>query len=363
MKILFIITRADTVGGAQVHVRDLARELKKMGHLVQVVTEKTGKFTESYKKSNIDCIACPTLQRSLHPIQDFKSLFKIKDIIQQVSPDLVSIHSSKAGILGRLACFLSNQTCIFTAHSWAFTEGIPQTQRIVYRFLEQQFESFAVKIICVSEYDRNLGITAGMKRDRLVTIHNGMPDIPNSLRADPTQSHPTQLVMVARMEPQKDHKTLIQAISGIPNIKLQLVGEGFKQAAIQTQVQTLGLSDYVEFLGYREDIAHILAKAQIFLLISNWEGFPRTTLEAMRAGLPVIVSDVGGASEAVIEGQTGYCIPKGDVATLRAKILLLVNNPDLRQQMGQAARKHYEENFTFEQMFQKTLAIYSKYCW
>ncbi|MEC4853293.1 MAG: glycosyltransferase family 4 protein, partial [Jaaginema sp. PMC 1079.18] len=278
--------------------------------------------------------------------------------IKQFSPDIVSLHSSKAGILGRLACFFLNQPCIFTAHGWAFTEGVPKFQKNIYRFLEQKFEFLASRIICVSEYDRNLGIAAGMNPDRIVTIHNGMPDIPNALHANPCQSDPVQMVMVARMDTQKDHTTLIQAISEISNIKLQLVGDGPKKTTIQTQVNSLGLSHNVEFLGYREDIAHILAKTQIFLLISNWEGFPCTTLEAMRAGLPVIVSNVGGASEALIEGKTGYCIPKGDVATLRERILTLVNNPDLRQQMGQAARKHYEENFTFEQMFQKTFAIY-----
>lgn len=359
MKILFIITRADTVGGAQVHVKYLAMALQDIGHRVQVLTGEKGKFTDTLEKLSIDVISSSVLRRSIHLIDDLKAFREILEIITNNSPDMVSLHSSKAGILGRLACYFSHQKpCIFTAHGWAFTEGVPRLKQAIYKIVEKLIEPLASKIICVSEYDRTLGIAAGMNSNRLVAIHNGMPDIPSCLRADPGQSNPVRLIMIARMDTQKDHSTLIQAIQTIDNIKLQLVGDGPNQEIIRNQVEELDLTDYVDFLGYRSEIADILAKAQVFLLISNWEGFPRATLEAMRAGLPVIVSDVGGASEAVIEGKTGYYVPKGDVEILRQRILHLVNHAELRQQMGQEARKHYEQNFTFDQMFQKTLAVY-----
>jgi glycosyltransferase involved in cell wall biosynthesis len=96
----------------------------------------------------------------------------------------------------------------------------------------------------------------------------------------------------------------------------------------------------------------------LVVLISNWEGFPRSTLEAMRASLPAIVSDVGGAAEAIDEGKTGYVVQKGDVNTLRYRLSTLIDDPELRMKMGQEARIKYENVFTFQRMYQKTKDIY-----
>jgi len=120
----------------------------------------------------------------------------------------------------------------------------------------------------------------------------------------------------------------------------------------------LGLSQRIRFLGARQDVAEILAGAQVFILASHWEGFPRSILEAMRAGLPVIASNVGGVREAVIHGKTGLLVPRGDVPALREAIEALLINPDSRIRMGELGRKRYEAHFTFDRMVEETLAVY-----
>jgi len=94
------------------------------------------------------------------------------------------------------------------------------------------------------------------------------------------------------------------------------------------------------------------------VLIFVWEGFPLSILEAMRAGLPVVASDVGGVREAVMEGETGFLVPRRDGEALRARLRQLITNASLRVKMGQAGRKRFEERFTFEQMFRKTVEVY-----
>ena len=161
MKILFIITRADTIGGAQVHVKDLAKALQSIGHRVQVLTGEKGKFTDTLEKLSIEVISSSVLRRSIHLINDINAFIEIQKIIIKNAPDIVSLHSSKAGVVGRLACYFSNQKpCIFTAHGWAFTEGVPRLQQAIYKIVEKLIEPLASKIICVSEYDRTLGIAA-----------------------------------------------------------------------------------------------------------------------------------------------------------------------------------------------------------
>lgn len=212
----------------------------------------------------------------------------------------------------------------------------------------------------MSENDRSLGMKIGMSPDRLIKIHNGMPDIYQNLIADTTISNTVKIVMIARFDKQKDHITLFKAFQDIPNAELELVGDGPYLEKMKELAINLGIIDKIKFLGYRSDIPQILAQAQIFTLISNWEGFPRTTVEAMRAELPVIVSDVGGASEAVIEGVTGYSIAQGGVDSLHQKLLTLVSDSNLRKKMGEQARKRYQDYFTFQKMFEQTLKVYEQ---
>ncbi len=354
---LFIITRADAIGGAHLHVRDLCSRFIELGHTIRVVTGPHGPFSTMLERAGVPSQQCDVLQRSLHPIQDGRAVVALRSIIHEFEPDLVSMHSSKAGIVGRLACRASHVPCIFTAHGWSFTDGISEPQRTVYRSLEKLTAPLAERIICVSEYDRQIGIDAGISAARLTTIHNGMPDIPMRLRATPGRSGPVRIVMVARFDAQKDHHTLIHAFADLDDACLDLVGDGPTLEAAKVVVAEMGIASRVKFYGYTEDVAEILARAHVFALASNWEGFPLSTLEAMRAGLPTVVSAVGGASEAVSEGITGYSVPRSDVTALRDRLSILVADSQKRVQFGNAARLRYLEYFTLDRMFDRTLAL------
>ena len=359
MNILFVITRADAIGGAQVHVKDLAIALQQDGHKVLILTGQQGVFNEDLRQVNIESIPCEFLRKQINPFLDGKSLRYIMHVISEFQPDLIAAHSSKTGILGRLAGKLSQVPCVFTAHGWSFTTGIPEPNRTIYRFLEKATASWADKIICVSEFDRSIGIQAGMDSQGLVTVHNGMKDITSDLIANPraSTSEPIKVATIARFDRQKDHATLIEAFQGL-NAELILVGDGPSMLKTQQQVEKLNLSKKVKFLGFRQDIAEILSQVQIFALISNWEGLPCTIIEAMRAGLPVVASDVGGVKEIVIENQTGYVIPPKDVKTLRQKLAYLIENESARTSMGILARQKYESELTFQHMYRNTLAVY-----
>jgi glycosyltransferase involved in cell wall biosynthesis len=277
-----------------------------------------------------------------------------------LKPDLVSAHSSKAGVLGRMAARSLGIPVIFTAHGWAFTPGIPNHQAALYTWIERLAAPLASKVITVSEFDRRLALARGVAPSRkLVTIHNGMPDVDPTLRADPSRN-PVRFAMVARFEPQKDHTTLLQAFAGLQQEgwTLDLIGDGPLQAGAEELSQRLGLAGRVRFWGQRMDVDLRLADAQVALLISNWEGFPRSILEAMRAGLPVIATAVGGVVESVRNGETGFTVSRGDVAGLRQRLAQLLRDPDLRARLGRNARQLYEERFTLEKTLDKTLAVY-----
>ncbi|MEL6930180.1 MAG: glycosyltransferase family 4 protein [Cyanobacteria bacterium J06600_6] len=357
MNILFVITRADAIGGAQVHVKDLATALQADNHKVLVLTGERGVYNQDLKAVGIESVACQDLQKQINPVADGKSLRYILHIINLFQPDLIAAHSSKTGILGRLASQITKVPCIFTAHGWSFTSGIPEPNRTIFRWLEKLTAPFADKIICVSEYDRQIGLKAKMKSEQLLTIRNGMKDITPSLQANPSQTESVKIAMVARFDKQKDHATLIEAFKDL-NAELVLIGDGPTLDQTRQRVQELGISDRVSFLGFRSDIAEILAEVQIYTLVSHWEGLPCTIIEAMRAGLPVVASDVGGVKEIVLAGQTGYVVPRRDIAALKERLNYLIENEQARISMGIMGRQKYESQLTFKHMYDQTLSVY-----
>jgi glycosyltransferase involved in cell wall biosynthesis len=361
LKIAYIVTRSDLIGGAQVHVRDLASSLARQGHEAIVLVGSSGPYVTALRQAGVELVTLKHLGAAINPIRDVRGLVEIHSILKALRPDLVSTHSSKAGILGRLAARALGIPTIFTAHGWAFTPGIPRWEAAVYRRIERWAAPYASRIITVSDFDRELAVREGVTQPgKVVTVHNGMPDIDQRLRAQPGRS-PVRIVMIARFEPQKDHATLFQALTGLLREvwQLDLIGDGALMSEAQAMTRELGLAERVRFLGQRTDVAERLAEAQIALLISNWEGFPRSILEAMRAGLPVVASDVGGIAESVKDGETGFVVRQGDVDGLRQRLRELLADPELRTRMGRSGRERYERQFTLTHTVEKTLAVYA----
>ncbi len=121
----------------------------------------------------------------------------------------------------------------------------------------------------------------------------------------------------------------------------------------------LGIAERVHFLGYQQDPAAVLARAQIFVLSSRSEGFPRSVLEAMRAGLPVVATEVGGVPEAVTHGVNGLLVPRREPGALAGAIAELIADGERRRRLGAEGRRFYESRFRFERLADETAALYS----
>ncbi len=130
------------------------------------------------------------------------------------------------------------------------------------------------------------------------------------------------------------------------------------RSEVEAEVQKLRLSDRIDFLGDRGDIADLLATSDLFVLSTKWEGLPLSILEAMRAGLPVITSDVGGCSEAVEHGITGFLTPPSNVGKLRENIETALSSKSLLKSMGQAGRERFCQDFRIESMMRKLMKVY-----
>ncbi|HUR95832.1 MAG TPA: glycosyltransferase family 4 protein [Gemmatimonadales bacterium] len=360
MRIAYIVTRADPIGGAQVHVRDLAAAVRAQGHTATVITSGSGPFVDELRRQQTPTIVLRHLSVPIGPVRDLRALREIRAVLAGLAPDLVAAHSSKAGTLGRIVGRSLGVPVVFTVHGWAFTPGIPPLQAAFYRQIERIVGPLARRIITVSEYDRQLALDARiLPADRIVTVHNGMPDIAADLRADASRT-PPRLVMVARFGTQKDHPTLLKALAGLQEREweLDLIGDGPLMEETKALAESLGLAGRIHFLGQRTDVEQILAKAQVSLLVTNWEGFPLSILESMRASLPVVASAVGGVGESVRDGESGYLVPRGDAAMLRDRIARLLADAALRARLGLNGRARFEQEFTLAHSVARTLDVY-----
>jgi len=359
-RLVYLITQG-VMGGAQTHIRHLALSLRDR-YDVHVAIGDREFLWRQLQEEGIPVHHLPLLVRPVAPDRDVGALQQIVELFKRLQPDLVSTHCSKAGLLGRLAARLCHIPAIYTPHGWAFSDGVPEAQRRSYLIVERIASRWSEKIICVSDYELQLALRHHVGGGpRLITIHNGMPPISDDLQARPGGGEPVRLVMVARFAEPKDHRLLITAISQVRTnnaFRLLLIGDGPLVEQCKGLAARLGVIDRTIFLGARADVAAQLATAHIFVLTTRWEGFPRSILEAMRAGLPVIASDVGGSKESVLEGETGFLIPRGDLETLKTRLVTLIDEPDLRALMGSSGRNRFLNNFTFDQMVTRTEAVY-----
>lgn len=356
-KILFLITKGDNIGGAQIYVRDLAFQFNKDGYEIIVVAGNSGEFTNQLEEENIKTIIAKHLKVSISPLSDVLALFELIRIIKKSKPDIVCINSSKSGIIGRLACKFTGTPNVFIVHGWSFTNGLPLIKVFVFKFIERCLKNFSHHWICVSDFDYQLGLHSKVFRsDKTIVIKNGIKK-KKIIRKENIDDNITRLIFIARHDHQKDHKTVFKALQNITNIQVMLIGDGPLLEYNKQLAKSLGIENKVQFLGFQKHIDRYLAQAHIFILVSNWEGFPLSTLEAMSAGIPVIVTNVGGAAEAIVNGKDGFVIEQGDVATLSEKISLLQNNKEIQMQMGLNAQNTYLQNFTFDKMYNKTQAF------
>lgn len=359
MRIAYVITRGDSVGGASIHVRDLSRAMLDRGHDVLVLVGGEGPVAGQLAGQGVPFRSLRFLQRSIHPWRDFRAARELAASLRQFRPDIVSTHTAKAGWIGRAVCAQLGIPAVYTPHGWTIGTRISAASGAVFAAAERMAARWSAAIICVCEYERRLAIEKKVGvPEQFFVVPNGVRDIFASQRADARRT-PARIAAVARYEAPKDHDTLLRALAQVQGKwSLDLIGDGPLEGEIRRLAETLGLARRVRFLGYRADVAAALADAQLFALSSRSEALPRSVLEAMRAGLPVVASDVGGVREAVEDGASGILVPAGDTAPLASALETLLADSNLRQRMGAAGRLVFERRFGVERMIGDTEAVY-----
>jgi glycosyltransferase involved in cell wall biosynthesis len=305
---------------------------------------------------------------------DLRVLHALRDIVLQHDINLIHAHDYKSDFFAYLVrwwLWRRRIVLISTAHAWVMLGRRGAFYRRLDLWLMCRFDH----LIAVSHATAAEMVTAGVPRQRISVIHNGIDTEAWSLHRTTSdlrdelglrQAFPV-VGYVGRIMPEKDLDTWLRAAALVgqqyPQARFVLVGEGRDGQTLSYLRQlagTLGIAERVSFPGYREHLLPVYATFDLFVLSSLREGLPNSILEAMALGLPVVTTDVAGAKELVLDGQTGFVVPQRDAHSLAQAILAVLDDERRRRAMGQAGRERVERKFSFVQRLIGIEALYGR---
>jgi glycosyltransferase involved in cell wall biosynthesis len=355
-RLLYMITRAER-GGAQAHVLEVAEGMRN-DFEVHVATGEEGYLTQACRDASIPVHIIPHLRREVNPFFDVPAWFETLHLVRKIRPDLIHAHTWKSGFIGRSVAAVHGTPSIYTVHMWPFGPALPLTWQIIGPRIERLAARWSRRLITVSESAAEIGRQYRIApASRIIAIENGIKDC--AVRAELHSRTVPVIAMVARFTSLKDHDTLLRAFAKLDSpAKLMLVGDGATRGAAEKLARELGIQQKVEFTGERSDIETLLREVDIFVLASKNELLPISIIEAMRAGLPVIASRLGGIPRLTVDGATGLLVESCSVTELQQALSRLVNDRELRIQFGRSGRLRYEQKFTSREMCAQTLSVY-----
>lgn len=369
-KVLFVITKSN-FGGAQRHVYDLAAMLPRNQFEAVVACGGEGILKEKLDNTGVRTITIKNLQRDTYVLKDSFSFLTIFRIIRSEKPDILHLHSTKAGGLGALAGrMLGIKKIIFTAHGWAFKEKRAWWQRKVIYLASWLTIILCHKTIVVSEEDfkKSPSFLIGKK---IVKINNGISQIDFLPKEEARQklgmklSEKTLIIgIIAELHKNKGVEFAIRALADLKRNKdmvaLAVLGEGEERLGLEKMIKDNGLEQSVFLLGYKEKAAQFLKAFDIFLLPSLKEGMPYVLLEAGFAGLPVIAARIGGIPEVISEMKSGILVRPGDPKEIAFAVRFLIRNKSKAEEFGKRLKEKILNEFSVEKTVEKIVEVYNE---
>jgi glycosyltransferase involved in cell wall biosynthesis len=385
--IIHVITRLDRGGAAQ------NTQLTLLGHdrsrfEPAVVAGRAGRWDaqggdqateanlQQLQRAGIPSEMLATLTRGISPVQDFVTFCRLVSLFRQRRPALVHTHTSKAGVLGRLAAWAAGvKLVVHTPHGHVFYGHFGRIASAVFLQIERLLAKGTTHMIALTEAERDEHLVLGVgEAGRFSVIPSGI-DLERYRRAGasagtarPRPSSfgcPPEAIVVGSvgwLTEVKGHRYLIEALAILkaarPMLHLVIIGSGHLREDYLALGARLGLEGSLHLLGSRTDVPECLGGMDFFVLPSLNEGMGRALIEAMAAGLPVVASRVGGVPAIVEDRRTGLLVPPGDAAALAAALDELLRRPDWTRELGEAAGRSIGERFSSTAMVKAVEAVY-----
>lgn len=329
----------------------------------------------SQARETCHLIVLPEMGRSINPFSDLAAFWKLYRLIKEGRYHIVHTHSSKAGVLGRLAAWLAGTPIIVhTLHSLVFHDYQPWVVNRAWWLAKKICAPVTDLYISVSEVISRKAIAAGIADpEKFRTIYSGMElDWFLNAKFDPEKIReefeiPTGSPVVgkvARLFPLKGHDQLMDAapeiVRLVPNVRFFLIGDGMLLEHLQERAREYGILENFVFAGLvdRTRIPEMISAMDVVVHTSLREGLARVLPQALAMGKPCVSFDIDGAPEVVVNDRTGFLVKPFDSENLAKRIVQLLNDPDLRREFGENGRRHVDPNFRAEKMVADISEVY-----
>ncbi|HOX56316.1 MAG TPA: glycosyltransferase family 4 protein [Candidatus Paceibacterota bacterium] len=378
MRVIHVITRL-IVGGAQENTAASVLGLRaKPGWDVTLVAGPTfgpeGSLEPLFADYPQSLTVVPELVRPVHPWKDCLAWRKLTRLFRVRQPEVVHTHSSKAGILGRLAAARTGvPTIVHTIHGPSFGSFQGPLANSIFRALERYAARVTTQFVVVAQAMQEQYLAAGIGRPEQYTkILSGFTLEPFLSSTNDLQlrtrlglaSDDVVVGKIARLFELKGHDDLLtiapELTRSCPRIKLLFVGDGPWRGRLESRARSLGLEKHVVFAGLvpPNAVPPLVGIMDLLVHLSLREGLPRALPQALAAARPVVAYDCDGAGEVCLEDETGYLLPPGDLRGLRDRLLRLAEDPALRQRLGRQGQQFVRERFAVQRMVDDLHQLY-----
>lgn len=293
------------------------------------------------------------MEREIKVIKDMKSIIQLRKLLKKEKPDIIYLHSSKAGALGRIAAIGLKSKVIYNPHGWAFTINCSENKKKIYSFIERLLYPLTNIIINISKDEYNQAINYKLSPNKMIVIENGIDIKKFEKKKKDKFLDKFVLGFVGRLVEQKNPLYLITIANElkelIPNCLFYVVGEGELQNELEKQIIHYELEQYFYLRGWSEKVEEDIKNFDVALMISNWEGFGLVVCEYMAAKKLVLSFPVGGVKDIIKDNQNGIFIDRN----LKEKVLKVYLEPEFREKIIEAAYKDVKNKYLIDDVIKK----------
>lgn len=296
---------------------------------------------------------------------DWQAIKHIRKYIKHIKPDVIHVHGTRAGSLGRLASIGLNKPVIYTEHLWTKDFSLDNSfLNYIHHTAGWLLDLFTTLNIAVSESVKEFMIKANISyADKIQVMYNGIE--PTKTKADIfNDNQEFWLGTVGTLIPVKGIQYLIRALPLVrrefPETKLEIIGEGPYKKSLEKEVKRQKLDKFVKFSGFQADVEKSLAKLDVYVQPSLSESFGLAIVQAMSVGLPIVATNAGGIPEVISDGRTGLLVASAKPKELAQAILMILRDRTLAHRLGDAARKESVVRFNLKDMIAQVEKIYEK---
>ena len=369
LKICHVITRM-IVGGAQENTLFSVLGHRERGHEVTLVTGpspgREGELLRFAGAQGFELLEFPELVREIAPWKDWCACRRLKRFFRERGFDVVHTHSSKAGIVGRVAAWEAHvPVVVHTVHGQAFHPYQSGWKNALYRGAERFAARRCHRIFAVAQAMIDQCVAAGIApREQYRVIYSGM-EMEHFLQAVPEPELRAELgipegapvvATLARLFPQKGYEYVLpaafQVLRAFPEVHFLLIGDGPMHEELHRKIAAVHLEDRFHFAGLiaPDQVPRYLALCDLLWHLSLHEGLPRSVVQALASGKPAIGFRLDGTPEVVLDGQTGYCVAPEDVNAVAERSLTLLRDPEFAACLGKNGRELVRERFDRRRM-------------